>query len=70
MTKTDTPTSTESDLPFSAWADQVADAAAAAMLTRCVAVVEALHDYGAPTDAHKDALWKALSALRALKEKP
>jgi len=42
--------------------------AAAAMLTRCIAVVEALHDYGAPTDAHKDALWNALSALRALQE--
>ena len=34
----------------------------------CIAVVEHLHDYEAPHDAHRDALWNAITALRALLE--
>ena len=40
------------------------------MLARCIAAVEYLHDHEAPHDAHRDALWNALTALRALQEKP
>jgi len=40
------------------------------MLAKCIAAVEYLHDYEAPHDAHRDALWNAISALRALQEKP
>jgi hypothetical protein len=40
------------------------------MLAECIAAVEYLHDHEAPHDAHKDALWNALIALRALQEKP
>jgi len=41
-----------------------------AMLAKCIAAVEYLHDHEAPHDAHKDALWNAITALRALQEKP
>jgi hypothetical protein len=34
----------------------------------CIAAVEHLHDYEAPHDAHRDALWNAITALRALLE--
>lgn len=40
------------------------------MLAKCIAAVEYLHDHEAPHDAHRDALWNAISALRALQEKP
>lgn len=40
------------------------------MLDRCIAAVEHLHDHEAPHDAHREALWNAISALRALKEQP
>jgi len=36
------------------------------MLAKCIAAVEYLHDHEAPHDAHRDALWNALAALRAL----
>ena len=34
----------------------------------CIAVVEFLHDHEAPHEAHRDALWNAITALRALLE--
>jgi hypothetical protein len=40
------------------------------MLDKCIAAVEHLHDHEAPHDAHKDALWNAITALRALQEQP
>jgi len=40
------------------------------MLAKCIAAVEYLHDYEAPHDAHREALWNAITALRALQEKP
>jgi hypothetical protein len=40
------------------------------MLATAIASVEYLHDHEAPHDAHKDALWNAITALRALQEKP
>jgi hypothetical protein len=40
------------------------------MLAKAIAAVEWLHDHEAPYDAHKDALWNAMTALRALQEKP
>jgi len=40
------------------------------MLAKCIAAVEYLHDHEAPHDAHRDALWNVLTALRALQEKP
>jgi hypothetical protein len=39
------------------------------MLAKAIAAVEYLHDHEAPHDAHKDALWNAITALRALQEK-
>jgi hypothetical protein len=38
-------------------------------LDRAISAVEHLHDYEAPHDAHRDALWNAISALRAMQEK-
>jgi len=40
------------------------------MLAKAIAAVEYLHDHEAPHDAHKDALWNTITALRALQEKP
>ena len=37
-------------------------------IRECIAVVEHLHDHEAPHDAHRDALWNAIIALRALLE--
>lgn len=39
-------------------------------LAKAIAAMEWLHDHEAPHDAHKDALWNAMTALRALQEKP
>jgi hypothetical protein len=39
-------------------------------ISECIAAVEWLHDHEAPHDAHRDALWNALIALRGLQEKP
>jgi hypothetical protein len=39
-------------------------------ISDCVAAVEHLHDHEASDDAQRDALWRALTALRALQEKP
>lgn len=38
-------------------------------IRQCVAILTYLHDYEAPHDAHKDALWIAIKAVRALLEK-
>ena len=40
------------------------------VIAECIAAVEYLHDHEAPHDAHKDALWNAITALRALQEQP
>ena len=48
----------------------VAAQAEADMLAKAIAAVEHLHDHEAPHDAHKDALWNAITALRALQEQP
>lgn len=40
------------------------------VILQCLTAVEYLHDHEAPHDAHKDALWNAITALRALQEKP
>jgi hypothetical protein len=51
-------------------ADAAIAAAEADVLAKCIAAVEYLHDHEAPHDAHRDALWNAVTALRALQEKP
>lgn len=38
------------------------------ILEKCIEVIEYLHDYEAPHDSHKDALWNAISVLRAMQE--
>lgn len=40
------------------------------MLARCIAAVEALHDHQATHNAHRDTLWDAIVALRALQDQP